>query len=219
MGLNKDVTAVTVAFGSYRERYLNTWLDSVFAADPKPAQIIIATDEPVDVADNVQVIVCGEGLPLVDYWNAAFAQVRTKWLIGIGVDDVFMVDAFEPFTCDADVYAFPLVYGGVMSGGISYQGGFEDCYNLSGNPMQVYAFHKTSLMRGMPYRNFVYYDEAHWCEMAWFGRTVEFSDRARVVWVRHEDAISFSNSQSAQDEVNAFKARLRSGLIVAGMPE
>ena len=218
MGLS-NISILTVTYGDYWSRYGESWLETVAEADPQPAKVVLVSDVPVDVPQWVTLIVAGEGLYVSDYVNIGVGEIDSEWLFSFGVDDLLLPGALESLTVDTDAYVWPLFYGGNMKGQIDYLGGYDECYLLRYNTMRVYAMHRTSLMREIPYRRIHYHDDAHWAEMAYFGKTVTFSDTPRAVWVRHDDALSFTNNPDWQREVNDFKDRLAAGLVIAGLPE
>lgn len=218
MGL--DVAVVTSCYGDggYWDMFGDQWLGTIAATDPQPTQVILVTDTPRPVPSWVTQVPCTDrhmGMML----NEGVKHVTATWVHHHGIDDLLMIDAYTDIDTDADVINYPHVYGGMMSGLAQYRGGFEEMWRLPNNPMLGGFFHRTQVLRDIPYRRFGWCDEAHFCEMAYFGKQLHVTDRPRSVWVRHPAAHSINGNQAFQDEVNAFKARLEAGLVRMGEPE
>lgn len=216
MGLN--IATVTSCYNDYWDLFGAQWLATVAACDPQPVQVILVTDAPRDAPDWVTQISCEDrhmGMML----NEGVKHVTTEWVHHHGIDDLLAEDAYTDVETAADVISFPHLYGGGMSGLAQYQGGFETMWQMRNNPMLGGFFHRTQVLRDIPYRRYGWCDEAHFCEMSYFHKSLHVTDRPRSIWIRHPRAHSISSNAAYQDEVNAFKGRLAAGLIQMGVPE
>jgi len=216
MGLN--VTTITSCYNDYWDLFGAQWLNTVAACDPQPVQVILVTDAPRDAPDWVTQIPCDDrhmGMML----NEGVKHVTTEWVHHHGVDDLLIEDAYTDVETDADVIAFPHLLGGTQQGLAQYQGGYETMWQLPHNPMLGGFFHRTRLLQEIPYRRFGWCDEANFCELAWFGKTLHVTDRPRSVWVRHDRAHAMFGNPAYTEEMNGFKGRLAAGLIQKGVPE
>lgn len=218
MGL--DIAIVTSCYGDggYWDLFGDQWLSTVAACDPQPSQVILVTDTPWHVPSWVTQVPFHDrhmGMML----NEGVRHVTAEWVHHHGIDDLLMVDSYADIDTTADVISYPHIYGGMMSGIAQYRGGFETMWQVPNNPMLGGFFHRTQVLRDIPYRRYGWCDEAHFCEMAYFGKTLHVTERPRSVWVRHPAAHSINGNQAYQDDVNGFKARLAAGLIEMGVSE
>jgi hypothetical protein len=212
-----DITVVATCYGDYWEKFSARWLASIATLDPAPAEIILVSDVPHTVP-GVRNIVIGPA-HMADYWNVGAWAADTTWVSLSGFDDVWMPDAMTPFDTTADVYGFPVMMAGLMSGPFAYGGGFDSIRHVGHNPMLGDFFYRTDLLLRMPLRQIGYMDWAHFCEMQYFGRTFDAGGPIRATKMRHPAAFSLVNDPTCQRELDAFKVRLNAGLITEGVPE
>ena len=191
-------------------------MESIAAAGP-PAQVIVATDEMHDLPHWVTQVLVPAGSHMADFFNACYAVADTTWVWGIGVDDLFLPGAFDPIPSEADCYIVP----SQMEDGslFQYVGGFDKMYLTTTDLMYGAFFHRTALLREMPMRRMPFIDWAHFSEMSYFGKTVEWGSQPRSIWVRHPDAHCHEAPHEWHEQHWAFNERLAAGLIQMGQPE
>lgn len=218
MGLTVDIAIVTSAWGDYWDRFGAQWIATIEGVDPQPTQVILVTPTIRPAPSWVQQVL-HDDLHMGMMLNAGVTAVEATWVHHHGLDDLLLVGAYEPVHTSADCISFPHLYGGDLNGVAAYSGGYEEMYLLGNNPMLGGFFHRTQLLREMPYRRLGYCDEAHFAEMAWFGKSIAVTAVPRSIWVRHPDAHSYNANHMFQVEVNAFKQRLVHGLVQMGVAE
>lgn len=211
-----NIGIVSIAYGDYFERYGQQWINTLEEADCK--QVILVSDTRVSVPSFVKLIV-KECDSMALYFRTGHEFLETAWVFNLGLDDLLLPGALDPIESDADVYGWPAEYRGLRSGSATYGGGFENMPNLDWNPMVGGWAYRSDLLREIPFRDYLYFDEVHFCELSYFGKTIEYSTRPRSTWLRHEGAHSMYANRQASEEVRQFRARLRAGLIEKGVPE
>lgn len=211
-----DITIIATCYGDYWDTFGEQWKASIAALDPQAAEVILVSDIPRPVPDGVRNIAIGEA-HMTDYWMVGAMAAQTEWASLSGFDDVWMPDAMTPFNTDADVYGFPVVMTGMMSGLFAYAGGYEDILHVPHNPMLGDFFYRRSLLEDIPMRRVGYMDWCHFAEMRYFGRTFDAGGPPRAYKTRHPQAISLVHNPAFQWEVDDFKARLLAGQIEMGV--
>ena len=209
---------MTMAYGDYWSEWSKQWLDNLESVDPKPDHVMLLSDEKKNVPNWIENIVLGRR-HMSQYANVAAQISEQDWICWHGLDDMFLPDAFLPFDESGDVYAYPHLLGGIREGIAQYVGGYETMYSLPYNPMLGGFFHRRSTVLEIPYRKYGYMDEVQFCEMAWFKKTVVFSEKPRSIWYRHDKAHAMWHNDLFRDEANDFKQKLMAGLIERGVPE
>ena len=210
------ITVVATCYGDYWDTFHEQWEASIAALDPQPAEVILVSDVPRPVPEGVRNIAIGEA-HMTDYWMVGALAAETEWVSLSGFDDVWLTDAMTPFTTDADVYGFPVIMTGLMSGLFAYQGGYEDILHVAHNPMLGDFFYRRDLLERVTLRRMGYMDWAHFSEMRYFGYRVDAGGPPRAFKTRHPQAISLVNRPDFQQEIDAFKVRLLAGLIEEGV--
>jgi hypothetical protein len=211
-----DITVIATCYGDYWDTFHEQWEQSIAGLDPAPAEIILVSDIERPVPEGVRNIAIGPA-HMTDYWMVGALAASTEWVSLSGFDDVWMPDAMTPFETDADVYGFPVIMTGLMSGVFAYGGGYESILEVGHNPMLGDFFYRRSLLEEIPLRRMGYMDWAHFSEMRYFGRTFDAGGPPRAYKTRHPQAISLVNRPDFQHEIDDFKARLRAGLIQMGV--
>ncbi len=216
--MKPGLSVVSICYGDdYWDRFSDAWFDSIRATDPRPDAVFLVTDVRRPVPAWVSNVVAPGHM--AEMWNAGIAHVDTEWCWPCGFDDVFLPAAFEPIVSDADAVFFPHELGGDASGRIGYLGGYEILPTLDTNPMCGGAIHRTALLREIPLRSVGYCDWVHFSEMSHFGKSIEFRDEPRLIFVRHDDAFSVLPNYPLIQQSLDFNARLRAGLVEMGVPE
>lgn len=211
-----DITVIATCYGDYWDLFGEQWQASIARLNPAPAEIILVSDVPRPVPDDVRNIVIGPA-HMADYWNVGAMAATTEWVSLSGFDDVWLPDAMEPFQTEADVYGFPVVMTGLMAGRFAYAGGYESILEVAHNPMLGDFFYRRALLEEIPLRRIGYMDWAHFAEMRYFGRTFDAGGPPRAYKTRHPQAFSLVNDPTCQREIDDFKARLVAGLIEKGV--
>jgi hypothetical protein len=217
-----DATAACISFGdTYWPRFGLRWLASVERADPQPDAVIICSDREIDIPTwlDVQLIISDKvGIHM---WDDIAKMCRTTWIAGIGLDDEYVVDAFEGLTGDYDAIAFGCQQQGEATS-IAWPAG-QDAYSLTwqspNNPMNGGQFFRASSLLEIPLRDYIYADEVLWAEWSYFGKTIKFENRVRQIWHRWSGANSWPANRAGEQQAQDFKRRLREGLIQKGVPE
>ena len=209
MGLKSNVTCISVAYGDYWDLFAEQWINSIKQLDPAAADVILVTDVPRNIV-GIRNISIGDG-HMADYFNAAVAEVDTPWLVMSGFDDIWLPQAMKPFDTNADAYGYPMLRTGLLNGLFGYSGGYESILEVTHNPMLGGVFHRTALMREMPFRRMGWFDWAHYAEMRAKGKSYMASDEPRAIQVRHQRAHSIEANAAYQEEIERFKAQLRAG--------
>lgn len=211
-----DITVIATCYGTYWDTFHAQWEASIARLDPAPAEIILVSDVPRPVPDGVRNIAIGAA-HMTDYWMVGAMASSTTWVSLSGFDDVWLPDAMTPFDTDADVYGFPVIMTGLVSGMFAYAGGYESILDVAHNPMLGDFFYRRDLLEVMPLRRMGYMDWAHFAEMRYFGRTFDAGGPPRAYKTRHPQAISLVNDPGFQREIDDFKARLLAGQIEMGV--
>lgn len=213
-----DITIIATCYGDYWDTFHAQWERSIAGLNPAPAEVILVSDVPRPVPDGVRNMVIGPA-HMTDYWMVGALAAETEWVSLSGFDDVWLPDAMVPFATDADVYGFPVILTGLMSGLFAYRGGYDDILDVAHNPMLGDFFYRRALLEEIPLRRVGYMDWHHFAEMRYFGRTFDAGGPPRAYKTRHPQAISLVNDPTFQHEIDDFKVRLRAGLIQKGVAE
>lgn len=209
----QDVSAISISFGPYFDLFSQRFFDTTEALNPRPVKIVLVTDVDRDVPDWIEQHTLGEGLPLYAYYNEAVKYVESEWTWGCGFDDWMEVDAFHDFQSDADCHGHPEKMGDGSGAICSYGGGYSEMPLGGPNQMLGSYFHRTALLREMPWREHDFADWTHFSEMAFFGKTVSFEDRCIATWARHEKSASLQYNPSGIEQVWQHHRDLAEGRI------
>jgi hypothetical protein len=211
-----NLTILSVVWGDYFERFGEEWVGTLEGAGCD--QVVLVSDKRVSVPSFVKLIVKDFENP-ADFYHAGHRAVETEWLTTFGLDDLLLPGATLSVDSNADVYGWPSEFRGLKSGLAAYEGGYENIMDLSYNPMLGNWAYRNELWQEIPFRDYLYLDEVHFCELSYFGKTVEYSSVPRTTWLRHDDAVSMHPNEEATEQVRRFKAKLRAGQIQKGVPE
>lgn len=211
-----NMTVVSVVYGNYFERFGNEWVSTLEQAGCDNA--VLVSDKHVPVPSFVKLVV-REFESMALFFKTGHQFLEADWVVNLGFDDLLLPGGLDPIMSDADVYGWPAQYTGLMSGYAKYQGGFEKMPYLSNNPMLGGWAYRSDLLREIPFRDYLYFDEVHFCELSYFGKTIEVSSTPRSTWFRHDDAFSVRSSREATHDVARFREKLRAGEIEKGIPE
>ena len=216
-----SLCAGAISFGDvYWPRFGQRFLASIERADPQPDQIVIVSDRPLDVPSWVELVVVAEGRRFLMY-NDLAQHCRCDWLMPVAIDDEYTVDAFVPVESDADVICFP----GQQAGGASWiamttdPNALASAWNAPNNPINGGVIWRTSTLREIPMRDYIYHDEVLWAEWSYFGKKLHLDSRVRVIWHRWSGSNSWPANHAGEQQAQEFKRKLREGLIQKGIPE
>jgi hypothetical protein len=215
-----DITVISINYNNFFDTWGKQWIDTILQTNPQPVKVLLVTDKFYDIPKNFDQLVLEPNLPMVTYFNEGIKTIKTEWTAIHGLDDLFDIDAFEYFESDADCYSFPHKTAGMRTDTvIAQKEHYSEIFLKDFNPMWGGFFHKTKLLKEIPLRNYGYFDWIHFCEMAYFQKKVEFSDKSRTTWIRHPKAHSQVSNSLYGDEIHTFRNRLCQGLIKKGIPE
>ena len=88
--------------------------------------------------------------------------------------------------------------------------------DLHFNPMEGGFAYRRELLAEIPFRHLRFFDWAHFCELSYFGKTVDYSAKPRTVFVRRDISLSLNNVEQSHQEIHKFQEQLRNGLIRKG---
>lgn len=208
---SSDISVVSISYGPYWELFSEQFFATTGPLDPKPAKIVLVTDIVRETPDWIEQHTLGEGLPLYAYYTEAMRHVESEWTWGCGFDDLMEVDALHDFDSDADIHGHPehMSDGGYCA----YRGGYESMHNGGPNPMVGSFFHRTALLREIPWREHDFADWTQFSECAHFGKTLSMEDRPIATWARHPLSASLQWNPTGVEEVWSFQEALRSGRV------
>ena len=214
--LATNITVLSIVHGDWFDKFGTGFFETLESAQCENA--ILVSDKAVSVPSFVNLIV-QDFVTHYQFCNTANRALDSEWGLWLGFDDLLLPNALEPIDSDADVYGWPHRMEGIKTGLSGYSGGFERMVSLNYNPMEGGFAYRKSLLQEIPFRNLDFFDWAHFCELSHFGKTVEFSDTPRTVWVRRPESFSLNNVEARHQEVYRFQEKLRAGLIQKGVPE
>ena len=201
-----DISVVSISYGPYWDSWSEQFFATTGSLDPRPAKIILCTDVPRECPDWIVNVVLGVDRPMMAYYNRAVEEVETEWTWGVGFDDLIEVSAFLPFESDADIHGHPehMSDGGYCK----YAGGYEQMHLGGPNPMVGSFFHRTALLREIPWPELDFGDWCQFASCAAAGKTLSFEDRPIATWTRHSESASLQWNPSGIQEVWDWLAAL-----------
>ena len=208
-----NVAIIGCSSVEYWARWGDQFCASVEAMRTKPAEVIVASLEPLSVPSFVTNILSTE--LFWDSWNDAIRYSTAEWVWPTGIDDLFEVDALDGLNEAADVIAV----SGMESTGQTFfpdAGGFERILTSSDNPMRGSIMLRRSVAVELPWRRTKWADWCQWCEIRAGGYLVDFDTKVRFNHTRHAEALSLHPDPVAQQHVELLKRLLLDGRVVRG---
>lgn len=206
-----DVSVVSICFNDlYWGKFADQFFATTGATNPRPAKVVLVTNVPRETPDWIENHAIGDGLPLYRYYNEAVRHVDTEWTWGVGFDDLIELSAFTPFVSTADIHGHPehMSEGGYCA----YAGGYEEMHLGGPNPMVGSFFHRTALLREVPWPEHDFGDWTQFATCAHLGKTLSYEDRPIATWSRHPDSASLQWNPSGIQEVWDHLAALASSV-------
>ena len=179
------VTLVSMVWGDYWGRFGDEWIDSVWALDPAPAEVILATDK------LRQLPVGWKQVDLVEpkHWGTIhhlFRCASQDYVAPLMVDDRMPPNGLADLVLEGDIIvsghldSFDAVR---MPRRENYERAFDaPFYTLSG-----YAVYKKDVFERIPYRPIMWADWVASIEYLQHGLDVRFEDRVRMFYTLHDD--------------------------------
>ena len=220
--MGMTITAGIISFGDeYWPRFADRLFASFERCDPKPDEVIVVSDQMRQVPPYVQLVVVPPGRNFMMY-NDLAQHSNCDYVFSIGLDDECTTDSFVPVDTDADAIIYPAQQVGEASwvAMTNNAGAIVDAWKAPNNPVNGGVIWKTSTLREMPIRDYIYADEVLWAEWSYFGRTkLHIDDRVRILWHRWRGSTSWPANTAGEHQAQDFKRKLREGLIQKGIPE
>jgi len=181
-----SVTVISCLYGRTHDRFLTDWLAAVRQLDPAPAKVIIATDRYRHITEGGVLEIFRRNnsfvYPQPFFLNAALAEVETKWVWQLDIDDLAFPDALA----ELDDHGADVV-----------QMGFERSDGLIhlpqwGGPLNQYvagSIVRTEAIRHIGgFRDVEHQDSDLWNRLIDAGAVFASADRPRFHYRRHADA-------------------------------
>lgn len=209
------VTLVSMVWGDYWGRFGDEWIESVWALDPAPAEVILATDK------LRQLPVGWKQVDLVEpgHWEGLHNVIRyasQDYVVPLMVDDRMPVDGLADLVLEGDI----IVSGHKDSAGtvnIPEKADYERAFDVPFYTLTGFAVYKRDVFERIPYRPIMWADWVASIEYLQHGLDVRFEDRVRQLYTLHPDQHSRSSDfAEARRNVRHAQMMARNGGMKPG---
>jgi hypothetical protein len=174
-----------MVWGDYWERFGDGWVDSIWALDPAPAEVIVATDRLLKLPVGWKQTDLREPY----FWESVHhvcRQASYEYVAPVAIDDRMPVDGLADLVLEGDI----IVSGHKDSDGtvkIPKREDYERAFDTPFYTLSGYAVFKKDVFERIPLRPIMWPDWVASIEYLQHGLDVRFEDRVRYHYTLHKD--------------------------------
>lgn len=203
-------------WGDYWERFGNDFVASMEMLNPRPADVVVVTDQPITCPDFIRVIRPKSSVQLWDWFNEAVEECAAEWVIVPGIDDVYFVNALADVVLEGDAIAMGLLELG-RSHATPGQSHWDTSILADNAPDAWYPLIcRREVFLRFPWRRAINPDSLQLLEMRKAGIDMRFDSRPRFDHRRHPTAHSAVERPDGKAQIADMKRWLRHGNVPTG---
>jgi len=212
-----EVTVCSPLWGDYWRRWGKPkWLPQMLALDPQPHEFLIISDKPVDgLGDGFRVVVEPE-ISQKTWLSFCAKHVRTRLMMGCGMDDGMPVDALRDLVFGGDITFGPLL----GSDGNLYtptRQGWDNIFDEPWFPLTGWWLCPPSLFERIKMRDADAWDDwIFFLECKAAGIEPTFDTKVRNLYTHHPEQYSRNRPRNSMEQINLMKTLARKGGIIPG---
>jgi hypothetical protein len=173
-----DLTCVVFSWGSWFDKYRESFIANVIAVDPQPTEFLFLTDKLQEgLPDNFRQVL----VPDIDIHNRygyALEHTRTGWWCCLGLDDLMPADGYRDLIFEGDI----VISAWMDSNGTVHtptKERYDAMFEQRTYQMQGWWMARVGLDKRIPKRPIVWEDWAQWFEFKMHDVDVRFDSKIR----------------------------------------
>lgn len=209
------ISFATACWGDYWEKFGTEFVASLAAMDPKPAEVVLVTDQDLYGPDWIRIVRPKSSVKMWDWFNEAVQACTSEWIMVGSVDDIMLPDGLADLTLTGDLVATACLQNGELETCPSPEH-WERLLDLDQTAIWTGAVFRRELFLRYPWRRVAYSDWMQWLELRHAGASITFDRKPRFVHRRHEASHTAQPSEDGFQQIRTMKRWLAANLVTPG---
>lgn len=209
------IAICTTVWGDFWQRFGQQFIEQMAKLNTQPDEIIISSPEPLDVPVTWHNIVQPHNK--WDCWNDTMFAAKSKWVMPVGMDDIWFADGLDGITDvddDVDVISVSCMENGDFWE--AYLFGYNGILESPHNPMKGAYLIRRSMFDAVPFRHVIYNDWMQFMEMKKLNYKIAFKTTPVCDHIRRSDSYSIGVIPGGIDEIEQMRQILLNHNVISG---
>jgi hypothetical protein len=208
---SNEITIISACWGDYWEKFGKEFIKSIGKLNHQPREVIISSEKILELPDGWNNLIVKKPFKW-DAWNKAVKIATSKWILPVGIDDLFMPESLDSFKTKFKVIRFPYITneGKLL---VPNPAAYFQIEDINYYPVPGGLLIEKDVLIEYPIRNCHYSDWIHSLELFKNNIKVDFDFKARIIHRIHADQHSFNLNSNGIEEVKYFKGLIKNRMV------
>jgi hypothetical protein len=212
-----EIAIVTAVWGDYWRRFGHDFIGSMESMSPRPAEVIVVADEPLDCPSWFRRITPEpSSAKMWDWINDGVRASRSEWIILAGVDDTYFPNALEDVNLRGDAVSISMRENGVIKSSLGAHHWEHELLKESDAGCWNPTICRRDVFLRYPWRRVVNPDWIQLLEMRNGNIDIHFDPRPRFEHRVHTGSHSSQPSEEGALQVLQMKRWLQCSKVIPG---